>query len=163
MLRILIRRIHMFLGLGSEYGSLCQRYGSGSFYHQAKIVRKTLIPTVLLLLYSFLSLKNDIMYLQKVIGKNNFLMTSWRSLTKIAGSGSAPKFHGSATLPQTISLILPSVRSYRGPWRPSGSSGKSRVSSSAKVGISRRFSITSLHSFFSWAKFQEDESRRKIT
>ncbi len=33
--------------------------GSGSFYHQAKIVRKTLIrPTVLLLLFDFLSLKN---------------------------------------------------------------------------------------------------------
>jgi hypothetical protein len=29
-------------------GSICQRYGfrSGSFYHQAKIVRKTLIPTI---------------------------------------------------------------------------------------------------------------------
>jgi hypothetical protein len=32
-------------GFGSR--SICQRYGSGSFYHQAKIVRKTLIPTVL--------------------------------------------------------------------------------------------------------------------
>jgi hypothetical protein len=31
--------------------------GSGSFYHQAKIVRKTLIATVLL--FEFLSLKND--------------------------------------------------------------------------------------------------------
>ncbi len=30
-----------------ESGSISQRYGSGSFYHQAKIVRKTLIPTVL--------------------------------------------------------------------------------------------------------------------
>ncbi len=35
-------------GSGSE--SVSQRYGSGSFYHQAKIVRKTLIPTVLWLL-----------------------------------------------------------------------------------------------------------------
>jgi hypothetical protein len=26
-------------------GSICQRYGSGSFYHKAKLVRKTLIPT----------------------------------------------------------------------------------------------------------------------
>jgi hypothetical protein len=34
-------------------GSICQRYGSGSFYHQAKIVRKTLIPTVLHLLLDF--------------------------------------------------------------------------------------------------------------
>jgi hypothetical protein len=28
--------------LDSESGSASQRYGSGSFYHQAKIVRKTL-------------------------------------------------------------------------------------------------------------------------
>jgi hypothetical protein len=43
-------------------GSVSQRYGygSGSFYHQAKIVRKTLIPTVLRLLYDFLSMKNDV-------------------------------------------------------------------------------------------------------
>ncbi len=33
--------------------------GSGSCYHQAKIVRKTLIPTVLWNLFDFLSLKND--------------------------------------------------------------------------------------------------------
>ncbi len=32
--------------------------GSVSLYHQAKIVRKTLIPTVLRLRYDFLSLKN---------------------------------------------------------------------------------------------------------
>jgi hypothetical protein len=32
--------------------------GSGSFYHQAKIERKTLIPTVKVLHYDFLSLKN---------------------------------------------------------------------------------------------------------
>jgi hypothetical protein len=34
--------------------------GSGPFFHQAKIVRKTLIPTVLRLLLDFLSLKNDV-------------------------------------------------------------------------------------------------------
>ncbi len=33
---------------------------SGSFYNQAKVVRKTLIPTVLRLLFYFLSLKNDV-------------------------------------------------------------------------------------------------------
>jgi hypothetical protein len=34
---------------GSGSGSISQRYGSrsGSFYHQAKIVRKTSIPTAL--------------------------------------------------------------------------------------------------------------------
>jgi hypothetical protein len=36
-------------------GSVSQSYGSGSFYHQAKTVRKTLISTVFLLLYDFLS------------------------------------------------------------------------------------------------------------
>jgi hypothetical protein len=47
---------------GSRSGSDSQRYGSGSgsFYHHAKIVRKTWIPTVLLLLFDFLSLKNDV-------------------------------------------------------------------------------------------------------
>ncbi len=36
---------HDFGPLGS--GSTSQRNGSGSFYHHAKIVRKTLIPTIL--------------------------------------------------------------------------------------------------------------------
>ncbi len=36
---------HVFEHLGS--GSTSQRYGYGSFYHHAKIVRKTLIPTIL--------------------------------------------------------------------------------------------------------------------
>ncbi len=40
---------------GSEFVS--QRYESGSFYHQTKIVRKTLIPTVLRISWNFLSLK----------------------------------------------------------------------------------------------------------
>jgi hypothetical protein len=45
-------------------GSISQRYGfgsgSGSCYHQAKTVRKTLIPPVLLYFnFDFLSLKND--------------------------------------------------------------------------------------------------------
>jgi hypothetical protein len=35
------------------YGSTRQRYGSGSFYHRAKIVRKTFIPTILCLLLTF--------------------------------------------------------------------------------------------------------------
>ncbi len=35
-------------------GSISQRHGSGSFYHQAKIVRKTSIPTVLLLFLLFI-------------------------------------------------------------------------------------------------------------
>ncbi len=47
---------HVFGPPGS--GSISQRYGSGSTNQQAKIVRKTLIPTVLWLLLDFLSLKN---------------------------------------------------------------------------------------------------------
>jgi hypothetical protein len=43
---ILVLRIHMFLGLPDGSVTICQRSGSGSFY-QAKLVRKTLIPTVL--------------------------------------------------------------------------------------------------------------------
>jgi hypothetical protein len=67
---------------GSGSGSICSRYGSisgsgsgaKSFYIQAKIVRKTLIPTVLLLLFDFLSLKNDVNEASKSTGnkQNNF-------------------------------------------------------------------------------------------
>jgi DNA mismatch repair ATPase MutL len=43
-----ILRVHMFFGPhGPGSGSISQRYGSGSFYHSAKVVRKTLISTVL--------------------------------------------------------------------------------------------------------------------
>jgi hypothetical protein len=35
------------VGQGCGSGSISQRYGSGTFYHQAKIVRETSIPTVL--------------------------------------------------------------------------------------------------------------------
>jgi hypothetical protein len=45
---------------GSGPGSTNQRYGSGSFYHYAKIVRKILIPTVFQLIFNFLSFKNDV-------------------------------------------------------------------------------------------------------
>jgi hypothetical protein len=79
-----------------------------SFYHQAKIVRKTLIPPVLWLLMDFLSLKNGVKVPSKSTGskqKNcfkiiSFLLASGRSMTKIAGSGSGstPKCHGSGTL-----------------------------------------------------------------
>jgi hypothetical protein len=44
---------HVFGPPGS--GSTSQRYGSGSgsFYHHAKIVRKTLVPTIFLLFLTF--------------------------------------------------------------------------------------------------------------
>ena len=54
---------HVFGPPGSGSGSTSQRFGSGSgscsgsgsgsFYHHAKIVRKTLIPTILLLFLTF--------------------------------------------------------------------------------------------------------------
>jgi hypothetical protein len=93
---------HVFGPPGSGSGSTSQRYGSGScsgsgsgsFYHHAKIVRKTLIPNILLLFFDFLSLKNDLNVAsksnkqQKLCSKISFLLTSWRSMTNIAGSGS---------------------------------------------------------------------------
>ncbi len=53
--------------------------GSGSFHHQANIVRKTLIPTVLWPLFDFLFLKNDVnvRYLQKVISRKTFFYISF--------------------------------------------------------------------------------------
>ncbi len=67
------------------------------------IVRKTLIPTVLWLLFDLLSLKNYVNVpsksnKQKSL-KNIFLLASWRSMTKIAAgskSGSISQRHGSA-------------------------------------------------------------------
>ncbi len=102
---------HVFGPPGFGSGSVSQRYGSGSgsgsgsFNHQAKKIRKTLIPTALPLLYEFLSLKMMHMYLQKVISKKLFkkLVFCWH-LGKVndekAGSGSASgsisQRHGSA-------------------------------------------------------------------
>ncbi len=100
---------HVFGPPGSE--SISKRYGSrsgsgsgsGSFYHQAKILRKTLIPTVLWLLLDFLSLKNDVNVPSKSNKQKNFLeiiflLAFWRSMRKIAGSGSESisQRHGSA-------------------------------------------------------------------
>ena len=50
----------MFLGLLGPDPLVRGMYVSESFYHKGKIVRKTLILTVLLLLFYFLSLKNDV-------------------------------------------------------------------------------------------------------
>jgi hypothetical protein len=41
-------------------GSVSQRYGCGSFYHQADIIRKNMIPTAPWPFYDFLSLKKDL-------------------------------------------------------------------------------------------------------
>ncbi len=95
---------HVFGRPGSGSGSDSQRYGSGSFYHQAKIVRKPVIPTALWLLLDVLSLKNYVNVnsknkKQKILFKKiSFLLASGRSVTKIAGSGSGSisQRHGSA-------------------------------------------------------------------
>ncbi len=60
---------------GSGPDPFSQRYGSasGSFYHQAKIVRKkTLILTVLWLLFGILSLKNYVTVTSKNIKQKHF-------------------------------------------------------------------------------------------
>jgi hypothetical protein len=90
-------RIHVF----GPPGSISQRHGSGSFYHRAKIVRNTLIPTVLWIFIfekwcNVPSKSNE----QKNSLKNNFLLTSWGSLTKIAGSGSIGQRYGSVSISQ---------------------------------------------------------------
>jgi hypothetical protein len=46
---------------------------TGNFYHQAKIVKKTLIPTVLWLLLDFLPLKIDVNVPSKGNKQKNFL------------------------------------------------------------------------------------------
>jgi len=113
-------KIRMVFGpSGSWSGSVSQRYGSrfrsGSepFYHHAKIVKKTSIPTVLWLLYNFLFLKNDVnvtsisnkqkniefFYVLNVTDENSRIRFR-HSVLYIHGSVSVPKSscHGSATL-----------------------------------------------------------------
>jgi hypothetical protein len=57
--------------------------GCGSFYHQAKIVRKIVIPTVLWLLYDFLSLKNDVNVPSKTYKQKNLKITEEISRIRI--------------------------------------------------------------------------------
>ncbi len=92
---------------GSGFGSISQSYGSGSgsFYHKAKLVRKTLISTVLGLLFDFLSLKNDKNVPSKSnTQKNFFLNYFFVGVLKVyddnsgsgSESGSISQMHGSA-------------------------------------------------------------------
>jgi hypothetical protein len=86
----------MFLGL-PDPGSISTTYGSdsGSFYNQAKIVRrKTLISIVLRVLYDFLpSLKNDVNVASKrsiqKLSKQNFLLPS-EKVTKMQDPEPSP-------------------------------------------------------------------------
>jgi hypothetical protein len=128
VLRIQIRRIYLFLGLpdpdplvrGTD--PVLHDFRSRSFQYHAKIVRKTLIPTVLWLRYDFLSLKNDLIVASKcnnpknlnnffaaVLKVTDFNSRIWsRIWSRIRiqsefGSdcqrcGSVPNWHGSTTL-----------------------------------------------------------------
>ncbi len=115
--RIRFRRIHVLGSPGS--GSIFQRYGSGSgtgsksgyFYYKAKIVGKTLIPTVLWLLYDFLSLQNYVTVPSKRISTDENSRIRIRIRIQLSevwiggfGSGIVPKFHESATLELSGSL-----------------------------------------------------------
>ncbi len=86
---------HWFFGpTGSASRSIIQIHRSRSFYHQAKIVKKKKKKKNMdsyCFFNFFLSFYLwKMMYLQKVISKKNyFLLTTWRSLMKITGSGSA--------------------------------------------------------------------------
>ncbi len=66
--------------------------GSGSFHHPAEKLIKTLVSDVKWHLNDFLSLETDVNVPQKVKREKNlkkkFLLGSWKSLMKRAGSGS---------------------------------------------------------------------------
>ncbi len=51
---------YVFGPLGSGSGSNSQKYGSGSFYPQAKIGKKNLDSYCFVLLFDFLSVKKDV-------------------------------------------------------------------------------------------------------
>ncbi len=98
--RILIHRTHMFLGLPDpdpiiRYGSgLCSSSGSGSssrswsFCHQAKIIRSYYFHTSFGR-FIFEKWCKCTFKKQKFFFWISFLLASWRSMTKIARSGSA--------------------------------------------------------------------------
>ncbi len=114
MLRIRIR-IHVFLGLqdpdpdplvrGMDPDPALDPDPDPSII-MPKIVRKTLIPTILWLFLNFYLMKNDVnvaskSHKQKKFSlKIRFLLASWRSMTKKEGSGSGSESisqrHGSA-------------------------------------------------------------------
>ncbi len=103
-IRMFFDRIHYLCGSVSESGS-------GSFHHLAKILRKTLISTVLWLLHTIFFFEE---WCKCTFKKENNKKTEtkklWRQLShriririhksvvQIRGSGSVPKCHGSTTL-----------------------------------------------------------------
>ncbi len=97
--------------------------GSGSFYHYAKILRKTLIPVVLLFLFDVLSLKNYVNVpvaskskKRKNVGKKNFschLEGNWqissmrfRSPTKMSWIRTTGRQNMWSFMPGKVTVIL---------------------------------------------------------
>ncbi len=84
--------------------------GSGSFHHQAKIERKTLISTVLRFLYDFFSVfRNRIqicMYLCLPDPHPDPLDRVTNRRIRVRGSWSVPKCHGSTTLLQSYNFCV---------------------------------------------------------
>ncbi len=106
-------RIHMFLDLLDPDPLVS---GMDPALSLSKNSKKTLIYTVLWLIFDFLRLKNDVKVpsqsnMQNFFSFLSFLLASWRAIMKIEGSGSTsgstPKCHGSATLMHTITLPSP--------------------------------------------------------
>ncbi len=78
----------MFLGLQDPDNSYEVQIRLQTLLTSSKNSKKTLIPTVSRLLYDFLSLKNDVSVAWKSTGNTQKnVLSSWRSWTKIAGSG----------------------------------------------------------------------------
>ena len=86
-------------------GSISTIYGSESFYHHAKVVRKTLIPIVFdfFITFSFVAVFGSGMGKNQDPGsKINIPDPQNWSEVRIRGSGSVPKRHGTVTLFEAI-------------------------------------------------------------
>ncbi len=100
---------------GSASGSVSHKYGSGiesdsgSFHQEAKIVRKTLISTVLWLIYDFYRLRITVCKCTSVPDPDlDPLGPCFGPLW--SASGSVPKYHRSATLGQ---IRIPTFKTIR--------------------------------------------------
>ncbi len=92
-------RIRKFMGLSDPDPSLSGKIRILPL--SSKKVRKNLISTILCLFWDFLSWKTDANVpsesnKQKNVEKTYFLLASWKSLTKRAGSESGSQWYGSA-------------------------------------------------------------------
>jgi hypothetical protein len=77
----------MFLGVPDPDPVVRRTDPDPALDHQAKIVRKTLIPTVLWLLYNFLSLKNYVNLASKSNKQKSIFSSVLKVTEEIAGSG----------------------------------------------------------------------------